>query len=93
MGIGSMEPGLGSLFGAAISGVRNKEYTFYLRGDMCQMSNQKSFLHRRGFDLAQNDVYPCLKEADKKAALQAIWDSKCDGWFENIAKKDSILCV
>ena len=45
------------------------------------MSNQKVFLVHRGFKVAQNDVYPCLKAEDEKAALQAIWDYKCDGWW------------
>lgn len=46
------------------------DYKFYLSGDLCQMSSQKQFLKNRGFDVAQSNVYPVLKEEDVPAALK-----------------------
>ena len=60
---------------------KNKEYSFFLDGDLCQMSTQKKFLLSHGFDIKQNDVYPCLKPTDRKKALKLIWEQKCEGWW------------
>lgn len=70
-----------NLIQSAQNNERNEEYKFYLTGDLLQMVTQEEFLSARGFDIRQNDVYPCLKEKDKKAALQLIWDNKVDGWW------------
>lgn len=68
------------LLQAAANNDRNEDYTFSLEGDLCQMSAQADFLRRRGFDIKQNNVYPCIKEKDKKKALTLIWDQRCEGW-------------
>jgi len=73
--------GVGSLIGAAAGGARSPEYTFYLDGDLCQMSAQKRLLQSRGFAVGQNDVYPCLKQEDVEAALRVIWSTRCEGWW------------
>lgn len=70
-----------SLIGAAIDKERNEDYTFFLSGDLNQMSIQKSFLNNIGIETKQNDVYPCVKEVDKSAALKAIWDNRVEGWW------------
>jgi hypothetical protein len=62
-------------------GERDKEHTFTLRGDLCSMSAQKELLRRRGFDVGQSNVYPCLKEKDVDAALKVIWEMRCKGWW------------
>jgi len=60
---------------------RRVRHTFYLSGDLSQMSAQGRFLRGRGFSVEQNNVYPCVTPEDKQAALQAIWDARCDGWW------------
>ncbi len=59
----------------------NSDYTFFLDGDLCQMSNQKDFLRKKGFSVDQRNVYPVLKEEDVKKALELIWSTKTDGWW------------
>lgn len=59
----------------------NKGYDFFMRGDLCQMSTQKQFLIAKGFDVKQNNVYPCIKKHDVKMALQLIWQNKVEGWW------------
>ena len=57
------------------------EFTFYLDGDLCQMSNQRWFLSECGVEVRQNNVYPCLRQKDVPRALTLIWQRKCDGWW------------
>lgn len=78
----SVSPGVTDLIVAGAENNRaSSEYTFYLAGDLCQMSSQKSLLISRGFDVQQNNVYPVLKKSDKEDALRAIWDTKTEGWW------------
>jgi len=85
-----------NLLNAAVNKETNEKYNFFLSGDLCQMSTQRNFLSNRGFDLKQNDVYPCLKDCDKKMALKLIWENKVEGWWHykdeyiklNICKKE-----
>jgi hypothetical protein len=69
------------LLNSAANDERNKDYTFFLSGDLSQMSTQRSFLSSRGFDLKQNNVYPCLKEEDVEKALKLIWEQRVEGWW------------
>jgi hypothetical protein len=59
----------------------SEEFTFYLSGDLDQMSKQKDFLAQSGFEVSQSDVYPVLKEADKKRALELIYKHRVPGWW------------
>ena len=59
----------------------SSEYTFYLSGDLCQMSSQKSFLRNQGFGVSQSNVYPVLKEEDVPRALKLIYDHRVEGWW------------
>jgi hypothetical protein len=69
------------LLNAAINNERDNNYSFFLQGDLCQMATQRLFLSKRGFDLKQNNVYPCLKQCDVERALTTIWIYKPDGWW------------
>jgi hypothetical protein len=70
-----------NLLFSAINNERNENYSFCLRGDLCQMSEQRSFLNSRGIQTEQNDVYPCLKSIDIKNALKLIWSNRVEGWW------------
>ena len=70
-----------NLLTSASNGDSSKTHTFFLNGDLSQMSIQKNFLSRRGFSIQQNDVYPCLKPEDTKEALKAIWENRIEGWW------------
>lgn len=59
----------------------SEEFTFYLSGDLNQMSTQKDFLVQSGFEVSQSDVYPVLKEVDKKRALELIFKHRVPGWW------------
>ena len=69
------------LFKAAKDDEKNLGYTFFLNGDLSQMSNQRSFLSSKGISLKQNNVYPCLRDIDVKKALTLIWENRVDGWW------------
>jgi hypothetical protein len=71
------------LIKSAVNKETNEDYTVFLQGDLCQMSNLKKFLQSRGFDIKQNDVYPCLKKSDAKRALELIYKNRVDGWWNN----------
>jgi len=58
-----------------------KEYTFYLKGDLQSMAEQKEIMVYNGFAVEQSDVYPVLLEKDKKAALTLIWRGRIAGWW------------
>ena len=60
----------------------SEEYTFFLSGDLNQMSTQKSFLIRQGFDVGQTNVYPVLKPNDVTKALKLIYENKIEGWWQ-----------
>lgn len=70
-----------ALLTAAISNEKNVEFTFYIEGDLCQMSSQRSFLNGRGIQTKQNNVYPCVRECDKVKALTLIWENHVEGWW------------
>jgi hypothetical protein len=86
------------LLKSAITDERNEEYSFFLSGDLSQMSNQRTFLSNRGFSLKQNNVYPCLRKCDVEKAMKLIWEQKADGWWHycdkyvelNICTKEDI---
>lgn len=69
------------LLQAANKGEKNEKYSFYLDGDLCQMSAQRSFLNNHGISTMQNNVYPCVRESDVKNALTLIWDNRVEGWW------------
>ncbi len=69
------------LLEAAAKNENNKDHTFFLDGDLNQMSAQKRFLSSIGIVTKQRNVYPCLKDEDVKKALTAIWTNKIDGWW------------
>jgi hypothetical protein len=70
-----------NLLESAIKDEHNKEFTFFLQGDLCQMSSQRSFLNSRGVETKQNNVYPCVRSCDISKALGLIWESKTEGWW------------
>lgn len=59
----------------------NREFSFFLGGDLNQMSAQRNFLNSRGITTKQNDVYPCLKQEDVEKALTLIWTQRVEGWW------------
>lgn len=69
------------LFQSAANNETNQTHSFFLDGDLSQMSIQRNFLQARGFDVKQNNVYPCLKEEDVEKALKLIWDNRVEGWW------------
>lgn len=69
------------LLKSAVNGEENRNFSFYIEGDLCQMSAQRSFLNARGIETKQNNVYPCLRQEDVAEALHMIWDSKVEGWW------------
>ena len=55
---------------------------FLLNGDLCQMSAQKQFLQRRGYNVTQIDIYPAFNnEEEYVRALADILDNKIEGWW------------
>jgi hypothetical protein len=78
----SIQPGVASLIGSAVSGARSEDHTFLLNGDLRQMSEQGAFLRNRGFSVEQNDVYPSLREEDVTPALRILWNEKVEGWWQ-----------
>ena len=60
MGFGTMSPGVFDLLANAESSKAEKGYSFYLSGDLCQMSTQSSFLIRHGFSVGRSNVYRSL---------------------------------
>lgn len=70
-----------NLLHSAINNETNEEFTFFLDGDLSQMSSQKSVLNRNGIITKQNNVYPCLKEKDIPKAMEIIWNSRVEGWW------------
>lgn len=55
---------------------------YLLDGDLNQMSIQKSKLLERGIKIEQQDVYPAISsESEYVKALQIIWNSKIEGWW------------
>jgi len=74
--------GVGELMSAAASGRNDSGYSYYLSGDLCQMSKQKEFLSSHGMTLGQKDVYPVLEtEDDFKEALALLWKYRVAGWW------------
>lgn len=69
------------LLNLAINNERNEKFSFYLDGDLSQMSSQRRFLNERGIVTQQNNVYPCLRESDVEKAMKMIWEQRCDGWW------------
>ena len=69
------------LIDSAIKEENNEDHTFFLEGDLSQMSQQKIFLNNRGIYTKQRNVYPCLKEEDVTKALTLICTNKVEGWW------------
>ncbi len=59
----------------------NSTFTFFLNGDLNQMSIQKRYLNQQGIDSQQTDVYPVIKEADVEKALKLFYENKVEGWW------------
>ena len=53
----------------------------WLKGDLCQMGAQGSFLEKRGLSLRRSDVYQIVHPEDVEKALRAIWIEKIEGWW------------
>lgn len=70
-----------NLIDLAVNNESNKEFTFFLEGDLNQMSTQRQFLNNRGIITKQNNVYPCLKEEDVPKALKLILVNRIEGWW------------
>lgn len=58
-----------------------KEYNFPLRGDLVSMADQKELLVYNKFDVKLSDVYPVIKEENKKDAIELIWSNRISGWW------------
>ena len=80
------------LIESAIKGEKNEEFTFFLSGDLSQMSTQRSALNLGGVETKQNNVYPCVREKDIPKALGIIWNNRVEGWwhYEDLYVKHSI---
>ncbi len=70
-----------NLINSAANNESNKSHTFFIDGDLLQMSEQKRFLQSRGFNVQQNNVYPCLRQEDVERALKLIWENRVEGWW------------
>jgi hypothetical protein len=77
----SISGGVLDLLGSANRAEAPCDYTFYVSGDLNQMSKQKSFLINRGIDVGQRDVHPVLKDCDVLQALTLIYANKIEGWW------------
>ena len=89
-----VDPGVLGLMSSAVAGATAQGYTFTLEGDLCQMSTQKQFLQGRGFDVGQDDVYPCLKPEDKERALKMIWEGRVEGWWHYLKQYEKFnICT
>jgi len=75
-----------NLLSSAIGDERNSDFTFFLQGDLMQMSSQRSFLNSHGIETKQNNVYPCVRQCDVASALQLIWSQKAAGWWHYMDK-------
>lgn len=74
--------GVMGLMMKAVLGARAPEYTFSFNGDLNCMGIQAQFLKLKGFDIAFNDVYPCVKTEDEfKRAIKLIFDNDVEGWW------------
>lgn len=74
--------GVASLLMKAKTGATAKDYKFFLDGDLRQMSAQGDYLRNRGFDVAFNNVYPCLHtEEEFKRALGLFYSCGVEGWW------------
>ncbi len=71
------------LLQSAASGRRDTGFEYLLsRGDLRQMSAQKTLLVARGFNVGQVGVYPALRtESEYVDALRAFWEAKVNGWW------------
>lgn len=58
-----------------------ENYSYFLDGDLSQMSIQRRFLNERGIRTEQRNVYPCLRPSDVKQALTLIWENHVEGWW------------
>lgn len=76
----AMNSGVFSLLQSAIQKESDSDHSIHLKGDLCQMAFQKSFLISRGISVAQNDVYPSIRPCDKERVFSLFWEFKPDGW-------------
>ena len=57
-------------------------YTFTFDGDLNQMSEQREFLQRQGFEVGMTNVYPAVKtQAEYDKAITAIYKNRCAGYW------------
>jgi hypothetical protein len=71
------------LLASATEDRRDEGFKFLLsKGDLRQMSAQKSFLCSQGFAVGQVNVYPALRtEQEYIDALRKIWEFRVHGWW------------
>ena len=69
------------LLSSAVQNEKNNDFTFFMQGDLMQMSTQRSFLNSHGVQTKQNNVYPCVRKCDVAQALGLIWQNKVAGWW------------
>jgi len=74
-------PGVLNILATAKRDERHDEHTVYLKGDLCQMAAQATFLKNHGIDVEFNNVYPCVKESEKQDTFELLWKFKCNGWW------------
>ncbi len=74
-------PGALDMLKQAKKDERHEEHTVHLTGDLCQMNAQSVFLKSHGIDVQFNNVYPCVKECEKKETFELLWKYKCHGWW------------
>jgi len=77
----SIGAGVFNLLCTADSARAPAEFSFYLKGDLEQMSIQRAFLQNIGLEVEQSNVYPVLKQEDVPAALIRIFESRVKGWW------------
>lgn len=82
MSLFNTTPGVFSLLSCAVSGAKaDDNFSFYLKGDLHQMSVQKSFISRYGIKVQQQGVYPAIQQVDVFKTLGLIYENRIDGWW------------
>lgn len=86
----SVSPGVLGLIGCAGSKKKSEEFTFYMGGDLSQMSKQESHLHSIGVETTHSDVFPVIKGVDVKRALESIFKNRVEGWWHYQSKYEEL---
>jgi hypothetical protein len=78
----SLTPGVFDLLSYAKGDTKvDTGFSFYIRGDLHQMSIQKSFLSRYRVNIQQQGVYPAIKQIDVPKVLELIYENRVYGWW------------